>query len=392
MGSGASRKSWQRDYYLSSNVFKKSSAGEQFSQVFPVWTIAITSNQLQLAAACSNHRINLWCLVEHKLLTALVGHSDTIWSVAYSPDDALLASAGADGTTRLWEVCSGLQVMILPRNHANWVWCLAWSPDGSSLASGGSDARIMLWNAATAARSAQREGSMREKAASNDTWAQAAAVQAERAAEAAQPLLFWQAHEKSIHALSFASSDPNMLVSVGADCTVAVWNASTGALDCRLCGHLGAINSIAVSPSQEELLATGGEDHTVRLWDLRDLEPGSSMAQQSREKPYGYNLQHFTLKGHVGAVSVVRFCADGRLLASASKDCEVRIWNPDMRNPTLNAKFVAHESWIRDLQWTLDQRYMFTASTDGLIFAWHVPKKYHIKQEPRQKGPEKYET
>ncbi|CAJ1327546.1 unnamed protein product, partial [Effrenium voratum] len=148
---GASKKAWGRRFHITSNV--PDADGDSYQQVFPVWTIAVTKNQRQLAAATSDNRINLWCLVTHQLLAPLIGHADTIWRLAYSPDDLLLASTSADGTVRLWEVSTGLPVMILPRNHANWVWSLAWSPDGSRLATGGSDARILVWDAHEAGRS-----------------------------------------------------------------------------------------------------------------------------------------------------------------------------------------------------------------------------------------------
>jgi len=142
---------------------------------------------------------------------------------------------------------------------------------------------------------------------------------------------------------------------------------------------------MAVNPCHEEIIATGGEDHTVRLWDIRDIEPGSAPSRISKEKPMGFNLQHFTLIGHEAGVSVLRFSRDARLLASASKDCEVRLWNPDMHGPTLHAKFAAHEAWVRDLQWTHSQDMIYTASSDGHIFAFQVPHKYHCKFDKKQK-------
>lgn len=377
MGSGASARTWQRGFHLTSNVPDQS--GESYSQVFPVWTIAVTSNQRQLAAATSDHRINLWCLVTHNLLIPLTGHADTIWRVAYSPDDVLLASTSADGTVRLWAVANGMPVMVLPRNHANWVWSLAWSPDGSRLATGGSDARILIWDAASAAEAAKRSEMTMQNAMEDPDYLEAAHFEAEKAAEAARPLLHWQGHEKSISQLTFADSESRMLVSVGAEGSVAVWDADAGVLDCRLMGHIGQVTCVHVSPSNSEIVATGGEDHTVRLWDLKDIEPGSNMAKRSCEKTIGMNLPHFTLKGHEGGITGVKFCGDGRLLASVSKDCCARIWLPNLENPTLLAKFTAHEAWVRDLFWTPDQKQLFTASADGMIFAWMVPKKWNAK-------------
>eukprot|EP00930_Biecheleria_cincta_P055148 TRINITY_DN41500_c0_g1_i1.p1 TRINITY_DN41500_c0_g1~~TRINITY_DN41500_c0_g1_i1.p1 ORF type:complete len:381 (+),score=71.68 TRINITY_DN41500_c0_g1_i1:39-1181(+) len=375
MGSGASKRNWNRKFHITSNV--PDPTGQVLEQIYPVWAIAVTKNQRQLASATSDNRINLWCLVTHNLLAPLIGHADTIWRLAYSPDDRFLASTSADGTVRLWETGSGLPVMILPRNHANWVWTIAWSPDGSRLATGGSDARILVWDATKAAEAAQQVREVGKVASMDPSWAEAAYEEAEKASALAQPLLFWQAHEKSITEVAWAPSETRMLVSCGAEGSLAVWDGESGNLDCRLMGHIGPITTIAVSSANSELVATGGEDHTVRLWDLKDIEPSSQLARQSREKVCGVNLAHFTLKGHEGGVAVVKFTPDGQLLASCSKDCDVRIWVPSLFNPMLLAKFNAHEAWIRDLAWTQDQKFLFTGSSDGLIFAWEVPSKYH---------------
>jgi len=391
MGAAASTKGWARKFHITSNV--EDDDGETYVQVYPVWSIAITKNQRQLATATSDNRINLWCLVSHNLLIPLVGHADTIWKLSYSPDDSLLVSASSDGTVRIWEVSTGMPVLVLPRHHANWVLSLAWSPDGSKFATGGTDARIILWDAKGAADSLRIANEAVERS-QNDEYDLNLAEQAQNAVRLAemkkQPLACWQAHEKSINELCFATCEARMLVSVGAEGTVACWDTadSNPSLDCRLMGHLGAINCCDVCPHNEELLVTGGEDHTVRLWDLSDVDPGSTAAKNSRTNPLGLNLAHFTLKGHEGGVVAVRFCNDGRLLASCSKDCGVRIWLPSLTNPTLAFKWMAHEAWIRDLQWTNDQKFVYTAGSDGMIYAWGVPKTYHAvvnKEKPGKK-------
>merc|ERR1711988_30489 len=108
----------------------------------------------------------------------------------------------------------------------------------------------------------------------------------------------------------------------------------------------------------DNMIASGGEDLTVRLWSLRDLTPET--AEKSRESPSGYNLQHHILKGHSETVWALQFSSDGRLLASGASDCSVRIWNASVKQPTLNSHFKAHESWVKALYWTDDRQLLAT--------------------------------
>ena len=75
------------------------------------------------------------------------GHADQIRSIAFSPDGALLASASADKTIRVWDVAKGKQIRsFVPTDYD--CFSVAFSPDGKSLWGGGQQ-NLWVWDVAT---------------------------------------------------------------------------------------------------------------------------------------------------------------------------------------------------------------------------------------------------
>jgi WD40 repeat protein len=85
-----------------------------------------------LASAGDDGTVRLWDPVTGELTAGLEGHTSGVSSVAFSPDGRLLAGTGGDGTVHLWDVHSSAPISQLKIGVP--VTALAWGPQGITVA------------------------------------------------------------------------------------------------------------------------------------------------------------------------------------------------------------------------------------------------------------------
>ena len=168
-----------------------------------------------------------------------------------------------------------------------------------------------------------------------------------------------------VSALAF-SPDGALIASGSEDHMVRVWHLATRRLIRRLDGHGSAVTAVTFSPDGS-LIASASNDRTVRLWDA-----------------HAGRLVR-TLQGHVYHVYAVAFDPQGRLLATASWDRTIAIW--DVRSGVLLKKLRGHTAAIRSVAFSRDGKMLASASDDQTVRLWSVDEGQELKVLVGHAGP-----
>jgi len=296
--------------------------------------------------------------------TELAVHRGPVFQLAFAPSGALLASAGADSTVRLWSPQTEQQLAVLS-GHSGWVRAVAFSPDSRWLASGGNDRLVRLWDVETlqlVAVFAGHEGFVLDLAFSptGDIIASAGGEGTVRLWDriGGGELAALRGHEGAVNAIAF---DPGgrVLVSAGSDGTLRLWDVATGQLLRTLSAGPGAsIQSIAIS-DDGAWLASGSSAGKIMLWDLRAL-----LAAEGIE-PAGERLGE-----HRGGVISLEFSRNGSVLASGGVDGSTLLW--DVASRRRLGELVGQRGDVTDLTFNPDGQSLASSDSQGLIIFWRL--------------------
>ena len=126
-----------------------------------VTSAAFSPDGRRIATAGGDGTVKVWDAATRACLLTLTGHSDQLLSVCFSPDGQRILSSSKDQSARLWDVASGTELLKL-KGHRGWVITAAFSPDGRRIVTASGDGTAKVWEAATVE---QVETQLRERAA-----------------------------------------------------------------------------------------------------------------------------------------------------------------------------------------------------------------------------------
>ncbi|KAI1821254.1 soluble quino protein glucose/sorbosone dehydrogenase [Xylaria intraflava] len=284
------------------------------------------------------------------------GHSKWITSIAWQPfhlwreDGPRFASASKDATIRIYMI-SGVTHHVLS-GHKSAVTMVRWG-GLDHIYSASQDRQIKVWNAS--------DGTLRHSLNSHAHWVNHIALSTDSVLRTA----FYD-HTKTVpasveekkakakarfeKAATHGGKIVERLVSASDDCTVYIWDPeSQGSKPInRLMGHSKQVNAVTISPDGR-LIATASWDNSVKIFD-RD---GKFLA---------------TLRGHVAPVFQIAFSADSRLLVSCSRDTTVKTW--DMRTFKLKTDLPGHEDEVYAVDWSADGSCVASGGKDKAVRIW----------------------
>ena len=271
-------------------------------------SIAVSPNNVLLAAAAADQRVWLWNNANNQPLGSILAHAGPVTATQFHANNTQLMTAGSDGLVKFWTVP---QVAPKALAHPDAVTIAIASADGKKLVTGGADKIVRVWNPANLAMERQFAG-----------------------------------HTAPVTALT-VSANGQILVSGSADASIRFWNQATGKEADILTGHAAPITSLNLNAAGTQLLSTA-EDGSVKLWQLPIVAP----------KPFV----------HPDQVTSLAVSGDATKIITGGQDKIVRLWN--LANAANERTFAGPTLAVTSVAISNDSKYVAAGSADKTLHLW----------------------
>jgi hypothetical protein len=280
-----------------------------------VWDADFSPDGSLLASASSDNSILVWNVTNGEIFRNLTGHLESVYSVAFHPNDLVLASGSFDRSVLVWNLTTG-EIMHNFTGHTSSIWSLEFSADGSYLASGSGDSTVRIWDL--------NSSTLR---------------------------YIFTGHTDSVKSVIFHPND-TLLVTGSYDESIILWNVNTGSFESVISNNTADILSLTFNLQGTELIS-GSQDNRIEFWDMNNI--GSETSQ-------GLILEDW--------VRALAYSFDGYYLASGLQNGQIKIWDDTSKKLVTN--LTGHTQSIRSLDFHPSEPILASASGDRTVKLWNV--------------------
>ncbi|WP_391590196.1 nSTAND1 domain-containing NTPase [Rhizobium laguerreae] len=275
----------------------------------------------------------LWDLLPDRSLRKFEGHSDQISEVSFDRNGRRFVTASKDTSATVWSTANDVEVVRLT-GHTGWVTSAVFSKSGALIATASLDDTARLWDA-----------------------------------ENGKQLHLFK-HPGVVKAIAFGSDD-SFLVTTAEDGTIRRWDIGKGVLT----GTLDLREYFREGPA----IIRFGQDNKLLLASgyARDTENRAVLVDATRMQKL------FDFKGHTAHLESAEFSPNGLLVATASADGTVSVWDAATGRQT--KRLGGSSDWARVSNFSPDGKHLMTAAGKEAQI-WDIESGAHVLNLKGHKG------
>ncbi|KIK31558.1 hypothetical protein CY34DRAFT_19800 [Suillus luteus UH-Slu-Lm8-n1] len=288
-----------------------------------VTAVAVFPDRRRMITGSHDKTLCLWDLETGVVLKKMEGHRDEVWALGVSRDGRIIAGGDFGGEIIAWHGKTGKSLTQPIKAHSNGISSVDFSPDGTVLATSSWGSVTKFWCTKT-----------------------------------------WLTQGNSINcggANCIRYSPSGELLAIATSKDIQIYNPGTRK---RVASFEANTTSLAWTPDGTRLLSGGDKtDPTIQEWD-----------------PLTWKQVSLPWEGHTSHIWAIAIDSTGTLVASASWNSHVRLWQLSDRR---NIGIFEHSSWLNTVTFSVDGRHILSGGGDNKISEWELPKGISKSGAPR---------